>query len=102
MSPKHPKSAKSTESPTFEVALAQIEAIIEKIESGEVGLEESLAEYERGVALVNLCRASLEKASAHIEDLTARLNSADNQDGSGGDDSSSDDEDPDDAPEPEA
>lgn len=65
---------------TFEQALAEIEAIIERIETGEVGLEESLAQYERGVTLVNHCRGKLDRAQQQVEDLTRRLEQADEQD----------------------
>lgn len=77
----HPVSKKPPQDPTslpFEDALAQIEAIIEKIESGEAGLEQSIADYERGVKLVNHCRATLDKARRHVEDLTRKLEQADN------------------------
>lgn len=66
---------------SFEAALGQIEAIIERIEAGEVGLEESLAEYERGVALVNHCRGKLDRAQQKVEDLTRRLEKADEGEG---------------------
>lgn len=62
---------------SFEKALGEIEAIIERIEAGEVGLEESLAQYERGVALVNHCRGKLDRAQQQVEDLTRRLEKAD-------------------------
>jgi exodeoxyribonuclease VII small subunit len=61
----------------FEQALAQIESIIDRIEAGEVGLEESLKEYERGVILVSHCRAKLDKAQQQVDDLTRRLEQAD-------------------------
>lgn len=62
---------------SFEDALAQIEAIIERIESGEVGLEQSLTEYEKGVGLINHCRTKLDRARTQVEDLTKTLESAD-------------------------
>lgn len=62
---------------TFEQALGEIESIIERIETGEIGLEESLREYERGVALVNHCRGKLDGAQRQVEDLTRRLRAAD-------------------------
>ncbi len=62
---------------SFEAALGEIEAIIERIEAGEVGLEESLVQYERGVALVNHCRGKLDRAQQQVEDLTRRLAKAD-------------------------
>lgn len=61
--------------PTFEDALEQVEAIIERIERGEVGLEESLAEYERGVELIKKCRGILERAEQRVEELTRRMES---------------------------
>ncbi|MEM0915167.1 MAG: exodeoxyribonuclease VII small subunit [Planctomycetota bacterium] len=54
----------------FEAAIARVEAIVERIESGEAGLEESIAEYEQGVALVKRCRAVLDRAEKRIQELT--------------------------------
>jgi exodeoxyribonuclease VII small subunit len=68
-----PAAKPTPETLSFEQALAQIESIIERIEAGEVGLEQSLAEYERGVGLINHCRAKLDKAREQVEDLTAKL-----------------------------
>lgn len=70
--------------PAFEQAMAEIESIVERIEGGEVGLEDALAQYERGVNLINQCRARLSRAQQQVEDLTKRLEQADN-DSSGGD-----------------
>lgn len=67
----------TSESLTFEQALGEIESIIERIEAGEVGLEESLAQYERGVSLVNHCRGKLDRAQQQVEDLTRRLEQTD-------------------------
>jgi exodeoxyribonuclease VII small subunit len=61
---------------TFEEAQAQLEAIIARIESGEAGLEEALASYERGVRLLKHCRAMLDKAEQSFTDLTAQVQSA--------------------------
>ncbi|MCC6321724.1 MAG: exodeoxyribonuclease VII small subunit [Phycisphaerales bacterium] len=61
----------------FEQAVSQIESIIDRIEGGEVGLEESLREYERGVLLVAHCRAKLDRAQQQVDDLTRRLEQAD-------------------------
>ncbi len=58
---------------TFEHAVAELEAIIARIESGEVGLETSIQEYERGVALVKKCREMLERVEQKVVDLTARM-----------------------------
>jgi exodeoxyribonuclease VII small subunit len=59
----------------FEKAVEQIEQIIERIESGQIGLERSLGEYERGAALIRRCREALGKAEQRVEELTARMQS---------------------------
>lgn len=59
------------ESLTFDQAVAQLEAIIEKVESGEIGLEQALSEYERGVKLIRRCRTILSDAEQRIEELAA-------------------------------
>lgn len=56
--------------PRFEDALAQLESIIEQIESGQVGLEESLLAYERGMKLVARCREILAATEHRIAQLT--------------------------------
>ncbi len=56
---------------TYEQAVEELESIIERIERGDVGLEESLAEYRRGAALLRRCREILNAAERQIEELTA-------------------------------
>jgi exodeoxyribonuclease VII small subunit len=55
---------------TFEESVAQLEQIVAAIESGQIGLEESLAKYEQGMALVKRCRAILDSAEKRIEQLS--------------------------------
>lgn len=74
--PKPPAAPAAAPPPKFEDALAQIEQIIERIESGDSGLEDALAEYEKGVALIQHCRHTLDKARKKVEDLTAQLEAA--------------------------
>ena len=57
------------ESQTFEAAVAELEKIVAAIESGQIGLEESLAKYEQGMELVKKCRGILERAEKRIEQL---------------------------------
>jgi exodeoxyribonuclease VII small subunit len=57
----------------FESAVAQIEKIIERIESGEIGLEESIAQYETGVNLIRRCRQVLDRAEQRVEELTGQM-----------------------------
>jgi len=58
--------------PTFEEALGRLEVIAERIEKGEIGLEESIAEYEKGMLLVKHCREVLAKAEQKIQLLQER------------------------------
>lgn len=55
---------------SFEEAIAELEKILSEIESGGVGLEESLARYERGTFLVQHCRGVLAQAEKQIEQIT--------------------------------
>lgn len=55
---------------SFEQAVEQLEAIIDRIEGGQIGLEQSLVEYERGVVLREHCRAILAKAEQRVTELT--------------------------------
>jgi exodeoxyribonuclease VII small subunit len=56
---------------TFEESVTQLEQIVAAIESGQIGLEESLAKYEQGMNLVKKCRTILDRAEKRIEQLTA-------------------------------
>ena len=60
---------KKTDEPTFEQALLQLEQIVQKLEKGELPLEESLALYEDGIRLSRLCHGKLEEAEGKIEML---------------------------------
>ena len=68
--PKAPKPP-TPDSMSYEQAIGELESLIQRIEQGEVGLEESLAEYRRGAALLKRCRSILETAQVQIEELTA-------------------------------
>lgn len=53
----------------FEKALAELEEIVRKLESGSVDLEESIALYERGALLKAHCEAKLQAAQERIEKI---------------------------------
>jgi exodeoxyribonuclease VII small subunit len=55
------------DAPTFEESVAQLEKIVAAIESGQIGLEDSLKKYEEGMELVKKCRGILDKAEKRIE-----------------------------------
>jgi exodeoxyribonuclease VII small subunit len=56
----------------FEAAIAELEAVVKKLEEGDLPLEESLRLYERGVHLSRFCHARLEEAERRIEILNER------------------------------
>ncbi len=55
------------ETPSFENALEQLEEIVQRLEKGELPLEESLKLYEDGIRLSRFCHAKLEEAEGKIE-----------------------------------
>lgn len=55
---------------TYEQAIEQLESIIDAIESGEVGLEASLAQTEQGMKLITHCRGILDRAEKRIAELS--------------------------------
>lgn len=55
--------------PTFEEALVDLERIVRDLEEGKIGLEESLARYEQGVALLRQCYSKLSQAEQRIVEL---------------------------------
>ncbi len=54
----------------FETALAELESIVDRLEKGQVGLEDSIKLYERGEALKKHCDALLKSAEARIEKIS--------------------------------
>jgi exodeoxyribonuclease VII small subunit len=54
----------------FEKAMAELESIVQKLEKGDVALEESIRIYERGEALKRRCDALLRDAEARVEKIT--------------------------------
>ena len=54
----------------FERALEELEAIVRRLERGDVPLEDSIAIYERGEALKKHCEKLLKRAEARIEKIT--------------------------------
>jgi exodeoxyribonuclease VII small subunit len=53
----------------FEDALSELESIVEKLERGELSLEESLAAFEEGIRLSRICSKQLDEAERKIEIL---------------------------------
>jgi exodeoxyribonuclease VII small subunit len=70
--------------PTYETAVARIEAIIRRLDSGEAGLRETLALVQEGRELIEFCAGELEAVSRGLEelrldDLVTRLEGAGNR-----------------------
>ncbi|MBI3840021.1 MAG: exodeoxyribonuclease VII small subunit [Planctomycetia bacterium] len=60
-------SESASDQPTFEEALAQLDAIVQELEEGQIGLAEGLTRYEDGVKLLKQCYQLLEHAQRRIE-----------------------------------
>lgn len=61
---------------SFERALDELEQLVQKMEKGEQSLDESLAAYERGVALYRECQKALEQAELRVRLLSDPENPA--------------------------
>ena len=80
--------------PDFEKSLSELEALVAKLEQGDVPLEEALKTFERGVALTRQCQTALRTAQQKVEVLLARNGDeelARFADGDDGDDQDDDD-----------
>jgi len=60
---------KKTELAELEESIKALEALVEKLEGGDLPLEKALAEFERGVKLTRRCQAALTEAEQRIEIL---------------------------------
>lgn len=64
--------SKSDDKPaSFESALAELEAIVASMETGQLPLEQSLAAYKRGAELLQFCQAQLQEAQQQVRVLEA-------------------------------
>lgn len=63
--------AKKSALPDFEAALTELEKLVEKMESGEQSLEESLKSFQRGIELTRTCQQGLKEAEQRVEKLLA-------------------------------
>lgn len=73
MQPENDRTpARDTDQPPlrFEEALTRLEQIVERLERGQLGLDDALLEYEQGIRLIRHCRRLLQQAEQKIEMLT--------------------------------
>jgi exodeoxyribonuclease VII small subunit len=68
------KPKKDIEKMSFEDAIKELTSIVGKIEQGQVPLQDSLEQYEKGMALIKHCRTILQKAEKRIEKITEEKN----------------------------
>ncbi len=64
--------SKKDQMPDFEQSLAELEALVTRLEQGDVPLEEALKTFERGVALTRQCQTALRTAQQKVEVLLTR------------------------------
>jgi exodeoxyribonuclease VII small subunit len=67
---------RSQKTPDFETALAELEALVEKMEQGDLSLDESLKQFERGVQLTRACQLALREAEQKVQILLEKDNQA--------------------------
>lgn len=68
------KQAAQDKEMSFEEALAELESIVQKLETGQVKLDESVRFYERGIFLRNFCNRKLGEAKSKIDLLQTDAN----------------------------
>jgi exodeoxyribonuclease VII small subunit len=68
---------RNNNTPDFEAALAELEGLVERLERGDLPLDEALKTFERGVELTRHCQASLKSAQQKVEILLKRGSGAD-------------------------
>ncbi|MEB4590613.1 exodeoxyribonuclease VII small subunit [Candidatus Thiothrix sp. Deng01] len=69
--PKKQLETAAAPQPDFEAAMAELENLVQRMESGELTLEASLKEFERGVQLTRLCQEALNAAEQRVKLLAA-------------------------------
>ena len=76
------KAKPRAEALSFEEAMTEVESIVERIESGEMGLEEQIEQYAKGAALLARCREILEACEQRVETISGELEKGE-KDGAG-------------------
>lgn len=64
--------ARGAKLPDFEQSLAELETLVERLERGDLPLEEALKDFERGVELTRHCQTALKTAQQRVEILLRR------------------------------
>ncbi len=77
---KPPENQKDDQQIKFEDALSRLEKIVERMESGELSLDETMTKFEEGMKLANFCTGKLNEAEKKIEVLTKEAGNENEQD----------------------
>jgi len=80
------KAAKSESGIDFEASLKELEELVEKMEKGDLSLEQSLKDFERGVALTRACQQALREAEQKVQLLSGKDEASELQPFENGDD----------------
>ena len=64
--------ARKKAAPDFEHSLAELQTLVERLESGELSLEDSLTAFEQGIGLTRECQAALAQAEQKVQILLER------------------------------
>ena len=70
------KKASESKALDFESAIHELESLVERMEQGETTLEESLTDFERGVALFRQCQKALDEAEQKVQILMKKSGAA--------------------------
>jgi len=62
-------TSRKIKAPEFEQALGELETVVDRLEHGELPLEEALKQFERGIELARACESSLRQAEQRVEIL---------------------------------
>ena len=71
------KQKDSIDKLNFEESIKELTNIVGKIEQGQIPLQDSLAQYEKGMTLIKHCRAILQKAEKRIEKISKEQETGD-------------------------
>lgn len=74
------RNSKDTPKLDFETAMRNLEELVERLEQGELPLEESLTAFERGVMLTRSCQTALKEAEQKVEILMKKAGESSVQD----------------------
>ncbi len=69
----NPTKLPMTQTEHFEQSITKLEAIVSRLEKGDLNLEDALLQYETGIHLARTCQTTLRQAEQKIDSLSANL-----------------------------